>query len=69
MATELSQMDEILTAQECADMLKINIKTLYRVLSEEREPGKIFARKVGTKWRIKREEVMRYLSEEKPKET
>lgn len=56
--------DEILTAQECADLLKINVKTLYTLLSERREPGKIFARKVGREWRIRREEVMHYLSRE-----
>ena len=54
-------MDEVLTAQECADLLKLNIKTMYNLLTETREPGKIFARKVGREWRVTRDEIMRYL--------
>lgn len=54
-------MDEILTAQECADLLKLNIKTVYNLLTETREPGKIYARKVGREWRIMRKEVMDFL--------
>lgn len=56
--------DEILTAQEAADLLKVHVKTVYSLVSEERAPDKIFARKVGREWRIKREEVMRYLNQE-----
>jgi excisionase family DNA binding protein len=54
-------MDEVLTAQECADLLKLNIKTVYNLFTETREPGKIFARKVGREWRVTRDEIMRYL--------
>ena len=57
-------MNEILTAQECADLLKVHIKTVYNLLSERRDPDKIFARKVGREWRIERKEVERFLSQE-----
>ena len=60
----VTSKDEILTAQEAADLLKVHVKTVYSLVSEKREPDKIFARKVGREWRIKREEVMRYLNQE-----
>jgi excisionase family DNA binding protein len=55
---------EILTAEECAELLRVSKPTLYAMLSEKREPGKIFARRVGREWRILRSEVVRFLSEE-----
>ena len=64
MITEPSQMDEIFTARECADILKLNVKTVYGLLSEKHEPGKIFARRVGRKWRIRQQEIMRFLNQE-----
>lgn len=68
MTVKTTPTDEILTAKECADILKVNVKTVYNLLSEKREPNKIFARKVGREWRVKREEVMRYLSQEAAEE-
>jgi excisionase family DNA binding protein len=56
--------DEILTIEQCAQLLKVSTWTVYGLVSEERLPRKIFARKVGRSWRILRREVERYLSEE-----
>jgi len=56
--------DEILTIEQCAQLLKISSRTVYDLVSAERIPGKIFAKKVGRSWRILRREVDRYLSEE-----
>jgi len=56
--------DEILTIEQCAQLLKISPRTVYDLVSAERQPGKIFAKKVGRSWRILRREVERYMSEE-----
>ena len=56
--------DEILTIEQCAQLLKISSRTVYDLVSAERQPGKIFCKKVGRSWRILRREVERYLSEE-----
>jgi excisionase family DNA binding protein len=60
--------DEILTINQCAQLLKISSRTVYELVSADRQPGKIFAKKVGRSWRILRREVERYMSEE-PGET
>ena len=44
-------MDEILTANEAADYLKINVRTIYRLIREGRIPG----RKVGGSWRFRKD--------------
>ena len=56
--------DEILTIDQCAQLLKISSRTVYELVSADRLPGKIFAKKVGRSWRILRREVERYMSEE-----
>jgi excisionase family DNA binding protein len=56
--------DEILTIEQCAQLLKVSTWTVYGLVSEERIPRKIFAKKVGRSWRILRSEVERYMSEE-----
>ncbi len=56
--------DEILTVDQAADLLKVSHITVYKLVSAERKPGKIFAKKVGREWRILRKEVDRYLCEE-----
>ena len=56
--------DEILTIGQCAQLLKVSTWTVYGLVSEERLPRKIFAKKVGRSWRILRREVERYMSEE-----
>ena len=44
-------MDEILTANEAAHYLKINVRTIYRLINE----GKIPGCKVGGSWRFKKD--------------
>ena len=56
--------DDILTIEQCAQLLKISSRTVYDLVSAERQTGKIFAKKVGRSWRILRREVERYMSEE-----
>lgn len=48
---EECDMDEILTANEAADYLKINVRTVYRLIREGRIPG----RKVGGSWRFRKD--------------
>jgi excisionase family DNA binding protein len=56
--------DQILTIEESAKLLKVNLWTVYVLVSETKAPGKIFAKKVDRSWRIKREEIDQFLSEE-----
>ncbi|MCX6383464.1 MAG: helix-turn-helix domain-containing protein [Actinobacteria bacterium] len=56
--------DDILTIGQCAELLKVSTRTIYDLVSAERLPGKIFAKKVGRSWRILRREIERYMSEE-----
>lgn len=58
--------DEILTINQTAELLKVSSWTVYELVSAERQPGKIFAKKVGRSWRIMRKEVDNFLSEERP---
>jgi excisionase family DNA binding protein len=58
--------DEILTINQTAELLKVSSWTVYELVSAERQPGKIFAKKVGRSWRIMRKEVDNFLSEEHP---
>ena len=57
--------DDILTIGQAAQLLKVSNFTVYNLVSDEGVPGKIFAKKVGRSWRIKREEIDRFLSEKK----
>lgn len=63
MAVE-DRKEEILTIVECAELLKVSPRLIYDLVSEERAPGKIFAKKVGRSWRIHRKEVEAYLLQE-----
>ncbi len=56
--------DKILTINQSAKLLQVSPWTVYGLVSETRTPGKIFAKKVGRSWRIKREEIDKFLSEE-----
>jgi len=56
--------DDILTINQTAQLLKVSPSTVYELVSAERQPGKIFAKKVGRSWRIMRKEVDNFLSEE-----
>ncbi len=57
--------NDILTIDQTAQLLKVSSRTIYNLVSEERIPGKIFAKKVGRSWRIVRREIDTFLSEEK----
>ena len=56
---------DILTVDQAAELLKVGNRTIYKLLSDERQPGKIFAKKVGRTWRILRSEIEKFLSEER----
>jgi len=57
--------DDILTINQAAQLLKVSPSTVYDLVSNEGEPGKIFAKKVGRSWRITRKEIDNFLSERK----
>jgi predicted DNA-binding transcriptional regulator AlpA len=57
---------EILSIEECTELLSISKRNMYALFSQEREPGKIFGRKVARKWRIHRSEIEKLLTEELP---
>lgn len=61
----IDSKDDIFTIEKCADFLMVSTRTIYDLVSDERIPGKIFAKKVGRSWRILRSEIERFLSEEK----
>ena len=63
MAEELKK--DILTIEQTAKLLEVSTRTIYDLVSAERIPGKIFAKKVGRSWRIMRKEIDSFLSEEK----
>lgn len=52
-----------MTAQETADMLKVNIMTIYRYI----KAGKIKAYKIGKEFRIEKKEFERFLNKVKTK--
>lgn len=55
--------DEILTLKEVAYYLKLTEKTAYRLAAEGKLPGF----KVGGSWRFKREDVQKWIEEQKVK--
>jgi len=57
---------DILSLEECAELLGISKRSMYSLVSQEREPGKIFGRKVARKWKIHRNEIEKFLTEESP---
>jgi excisionase family DNA binding protein len=57
--------DDILTIEQCAQLLKVSTRTIYELISNNKEPDKIFANKVGRSWRILRSEVDNFLLREK----
>ena len=50
--------EKFLTAQEVADLLKVNIMTIYRYI----KAGKIEAYKIGKVFRIKKKEISNFLN-------
>jgi excisionase family DNA binding protein len=65
MIGRLEKKDTV-SIEECAELLGISKRTMYSLVSQEREPGKIFGRKVARKWRIHRSEIEKLLTEELP---
>lgn len=57
------EKQEFLTAEEVAEMLKVNIMTIYRYI----KAGKIQAYKLGKNFRIEKKEFERFLSSLKTK--
>lgn len=53
--------DEILTLREVAEYLKLAEKTAYRLAAEGKLPGF----KVGGSWRFKREDIEKWIEENK----
>jgi len=54
---------DVLNAIEVRKILKIAEPLFIKIISEKREPGKLFGKKVGRAWKILREDVYRYLKE------
>ena len=57
--------DEIMTLKEVAEYLQLAEKTAYKLAASGRLPGF----KVGGSWRFKREDIDRWIEEQKKKET
>lgn len=55
---ELHLDDEILTVAEVSKLLKINEKTVYRLVSESKIPGF----KVGGSWRFRKDELIEWMN-------
>jgi excisionase family DNA binding protein len=51
--------DEILTAQEAADFLKISTKLLYKLINA----GELPAKKIGNGFRLKKSVLLAYMNE------
>lgn len=49
---------EFLTAQEVADRLRVSIQTIIRELKS----GELKGSKVGNQWRIRKSDILKYLS-------
>lgn len=54
---------EFMTAQETADILKVNIMTIYRYI----KAGKIKAYKIGKEFRVEKKEFEEFLNKVKTK--
>jgi excisionase family DNA binding protein len=61
MKATYAMTDEILTLKEVAAYLKLAEKTAYKLAAEGKLPGF----KVGGSWRFKREDVQKWIEEQK----
>ena len=50
---------EILTANEVAALLKLHLKTIYKLA----ESGKIPAKQIGHSWRFRRSQILAYMGD------
>ncbi len=57
-------MEEIITPIEVASLLRIHVKTVYRLAEEGVIPGK----KIGRSWRFRRSSVLELISREEQTE-
>jgi len=57
------KQEKFYTARELADILKLNIMTIYRYI----KAGKLKAYKIGKEFRINKEEFQRFLDKVKTK--
>jgi len=57
------KQEKFYTARELADILKLNIMTIYRYI----KAGKLKAYKIGKEFRINKEEFQRFLDKTKTK--
>ncbi len=57
------KQEKFYTAKELADILKLNVMTIYRYI----EKGKIKAYKIGKEFRIDKEEFNKFLNKVKTK--
>ena len=48
--------DGYLTPEETAELLKLNVETIYRLL----RTGKLVGAKIGDSWRIRRSDIDKY---------
>lgn len=55
-------MEEIITPAQVAELLKIHIKTVYRLA----EQGVIPGNRVGRSWRFNKQSIMELISTKKP---
>ena len=51
-------MKQIMTPQEAAEYLGLNVRTIYHLANNGKLPG----RKVGTRWRFKKDVLDKWLS-------
>ncbi|MEW6183036.1 MAG: helix-turn-helix domain-containing protein [Bacillota bacterium] len=58
-------MKELLTPQEAARILKIHVRTVYAHLRSGKLPGA----KIGDNWRIKQEDLEKFIEEAKKRPT
>lgn len=50
-------LGDILTAEECANFLRVHLNTVKKLLQNSELPG----RKIGRQWRIDKADLMRYM--------
>jgi excisionase family DNA binding protein len=58
--TRVVDMDSVYTLSEASKLLKVNEKTLRRILTS----GGIYAKKVGRQWRIPGKTLIAYVQEQ-----